>query len=309
MRRKAVCPKGVVGIVIASGFALPVVRALVLLASGPAPAVAVEAVSAPVAPWEALEPGLELGVFRGPPADIGDRSIHVLRIDPERFSLALLNASATADGRTRTAREWVAHASASGKEAVAAINASMYDVDHRTSVALMRTVDHVNNGRLTKDNAVLAFDPVKPGVPAVRLLDRACGEYEAARASYGSLVQNIRMVSCDGTNTWAPQAKIWSTAAVGVDRQGRVLFIHARTPWRVHDLVNALLALPIDLRNAMYVEGGPEAQLYVKAGGRELERIGSFETGFHEADDVFEAWPVPNVLAVVRRPSSFESPR
>ncbi len=33
----------------------------------------------------------------------------------------------------------------------------------------------------------------------------------------------------------------------------------------------------LDLHRAMYVEGGPEAQFFVRAGGREVERLGAFE--------------------------------
>ena len=69
----------------------------------------------------------------------------------------------------------------------------------------------------------------------------------------------------------------------------------------MHDFIDMLLELPIDLKNAMYVEGGPEAQLYVEGGGRSIELVGSFETGFFEADDNLQAWPIPNVIGVVRR--------
>jgi hypothetical protein len=51
----------------------------------------------------------------------------------------------------------------------------------------------------------------------------------------------------------------------------------------------------------MYVEGGPEASLYVAAGKERLERVGSFETGFREADDNAAFWPIPNVLAFKAR--------
>ncbi|HVT58535.1 MAG TPA: phosphodiester glycosidase family protein [Thermoanaerobaculia bacterium] len=92
-----------------------------------------------------------------------------------------------------------------------------------------------------------------------------------------------------------------ATAAIGVDRAGRVLFIHSRSPYSVHDLIAQLQKLPIDLARAMYVEGGPEAQLYVRAGHDDLEFIGSYETGFIERDDNDHAWPVPNVVVVVPR--------
>lgn len=248
-----------------------------------------------------LEPGLEWGVFEAPqPSTRGDSKIRVLRIDPTRFEVVLANASAPGEeGKTRTAREW-----STAKDLVAAINASMFATDYRTSVSLMRTRDHVNNPRLSKDNAVLLFDPEggKKGLPAARIADRTCDDFEALREQYRGQVQNIRMISCDRRNVWAPQKRYWSTALVGQDGKGRLLFIHARSPWSTHDLIDNLLGLPIDLVRAMYVEGGPEAQLYVKSGDFEEEHVGSYETGFFERDDNTRAWPVPNVLGITRKP-------
>lgn len=250
--------------------------------------------AAGVASWTALEPGVELGVFPGPGAAPGDGKIWVVRLDPRRFELRLLNASA-ADSKPRTVRSW-----ALGAGAVAAINAGMFQTDGLTSVGLMRTRQHQNNPRRsTRFKALLAFDPVRPELPPVQILDAACGELDAFPPAYGTLIQSIRMVSCDRKNVWAPTGKRWSAAAIGVDGAGRALFIHARSPWPVHDLVDTLLALPLDLRRAMYVEGGPEAQLFVRAGGRELERLGALE-GNAEAQAGF-AWEIPNAVVAVRR--------
>jgi len=246
-------------------------------------------------PWQTLEPGLEYGLFDGPPSTVGDRKIAVVRIDPARFELRLLNASAPDEGQLRSVRGWAYRAGAS-----AAINASMYQEDYRSSVSLMRTRAHVNQRRVSKDKAVLAFDPLVSGVSPVRIVDRDCEDFSEAEKRYGTLVQSIRMVSCDRRNVWAPSERRFSTAAIGVDAKGRVLFIHARTAWPVSDLVKALLALPIDLAQAMYVEGGPEAQLYARGDGREIERVGGFE-GAPRAADNAAAWPVPNVVAAIRR--------
>jgi uncharacterized protein YigE (DUF2233 family) len=247
------------------------------------------------APWQALEPGLDYALFDGPAADAGDGKIAVVRIDPGRFELKLLNASAPGEGQLRTARAWAYRAGAS-----AAINASMYQEDYRSSVSLMRTRDHVNQRRLSKDKAVLAFDPLVSGVPPVRIVDRDCDDFGQAERRYGTLVQSIRMISCDGRNVWAPSDRRFSSAAIGVDARGRVLFIHARSPWPVNQLVKALLALPIEITQAMYVEGGPEAQLYARSGAREVERVGGFE-GAARAAELPQAWPIPNVVVAVRR--------
>jgi len=243
--------------------------------------------------WTELEPGLDLGLFPGPQAAAGDGKIWVLRIDPARFELKLLNASAT-DARPRTVRAWAMEAGA-----VAAINAGMYQTDGLTSVGLMRTREHENNPRrATRFKAVLAFDPAQPGLAPVRILDAACGELAPFPPPYRTLIQSIRMVSCDRRNVWALGEKRWSAAAIGIDGGGRALFIHARSAWPVHDLIDALLASSLDLKRAMYVEGGPEAQLFVRAGGREVERLGALEgTAQGEAGVAFE---IPNALIALR---------
>ncbi|HYV18946.1 MAG TPA: phosphodiester glycosidase family protein [Verrucomicrobiae bacterium] len=249
------------------------------------------AAAAVEAGWERLEPGLEFAAFRSRLAAAGDRLIRVLRIDPARYRLRLLNASSEPGGHPRTARDW-----AERNHLTAAINASMYQADMRSSVSLMLTQGHVNNPRLSKDKAVLAFDPLEAGLPPAQIIDRECQDFAALRDHYATLVQSIRMISCDGRNVWEPRQGAWSTAAIGIDKSGRILFIHARAPHTTHDLIEVLLELPIELKNAMYVEGGSEAQLFVQAGGRTLEFAGSLED-----DDTAPArliWPIPNAVGI-----------
>jgi Phosphodiester glycosidase len=284
-----------------AGRLAPALAALVIASPGPGDPPGVrtpansDSAAGVVAAWTSLEPGVELGVFPGPGTAPGDGKIWVLRLDLRRFELKLVNASAS-DAKPRTVRAW-----ALGAGAVAAINAGMFQTDGLTSVGLMRTRNHQNNPRRnTRYKAVLAFDPVKPELPPVRILDATCGELDAFSPAYGTLIQSIRMVSCDRKNVWAPDAKRWSAAAIGLDGAGRALFIHARSPWPVHDLIDALLTLPLDLRRAMYVEGGPEAQLFVRAGGRELERLGALEGTVGEARAGL-AWEIPNAVVAVRR--------
>jgi hypothetical protein len=51
----------------------------------------------------------------------------------------------------------------------------------------------------------------------------------------------------------------------------------------------------------MYLEGGPEASLYLEANGKKIERIGSYETGFWESDTNEQFWPLPNVIGIVKK--------
>ena len=118
--------------------------------------------------WQKLAPGLELGIFRAPLlSEIGDSKIRVLRIDPQRYQLRLLSAAAFENGRPLSAKQW-----SQQNGLVAAINASMYQADYKSSVSLMRTRAHINNPRLSKDMTILAFDRKTADVPLVKIIDQ-----------------------------------------------------------------------------------------------------------------------------------------
>jgi hypothetical protein len=255
--------------------------------------------------WHTLEPGLELGTFAAPrAAELGDSRIRVLRIDPRRFELVLLNASGTREGQALTAREWCRR-----HGLVAAINASMYQEDLRTSVSLMRTREHANNRHVTRDMTVLAFDPREAGLPPVKIIDLECERLEDWQDKYGTLIQSIRMLSCNRRNVWQQQPRRFSTSAIGTDRQGRVLFVHVRSPFSTHDLIDMLTQLDLELERLMYTEGGEKAQLYVAGPDGGHEFVGSFETALDESGNNREAWPLPNVVGVARRAGPAAGPQ
>jgi hypothetical protein len=121
------------------------------------------------------------------------------------------------------------------------------------------------------------------------------------RSQHRDALQGIRMIAADGRNVWSQQARRWSIGCLAQDRHGRILFLHKRAPMSVHDFIDYVQGLPLEVVRCMYLEGGPEATLYVNAGGTELERFGSYETGFNENDDNDRAWALPNVIGVWRR--------
>ena len=244
--------------------------------------------------WQQLAPGLELGEFKAPQtSEFGDSKVRVLRIDLQRYRLRLLNASASKDGRPLSARQWTRQ-----NGLVAAINASMYQEDYKSSVSLMRTRAHVNNPRLSKDMTILAFDRKSTDVPPVKMIDRQCEDFDVWQKKYTTMVQSIRMISCTGENVWTQQPQKWSTAAIGVDGQDRILFIHVGSPYSTHDLINILKQLPLDIARAMYAEGGPQAQLYIRIGKHEHEFVGSYEIEIQGNMKKLISRPVPNVVGI-----------
>lgn len=247
-------------------------------------------------PWRQLEEGLLLGEFI-PLKDhgSGNARILVLQIDPQKYSFKLLSASENG-GRKMTLKEW-----SEKHSLVAAFNAGMYQVDGITSVGYMRNFKHINNGRLNKNKAVLAFGAVDRALPEIQIIDRECQDFESLKGKYQTLVQSIRMVSCDQKNVWSPQEAAWSTLGIGMDKNNKVLVFFSQQPYTVHDLIEMLLSLPLSLHNAMYLEGGPQASLYLSTPKLTLEKCGNWEAvpDSHAAFQV--SWPLPNVIGIVRK--------
>jgi len=262
------------------------------------------------AQWRTLEPGLEFASFPSPlydsttasattpsstatsaPTPTSAGKINVLRINLKHYDLRLLNASHPSNGSLHTARGW---ALKEGMTAV--INAAMYQTDYRTSVSHMKTSDHVNNPRLSKDKTILVFEPLKKGIPPARIVDTQCDDFETIRPLYGSAVQSIRMLSCNGNNVWQESEKRWSIVAAATDKSGNLLFIQCTAPHSVHEFVNILRELPISIDRAMYMEGGGPSQLFIGTSKDTMEFIGNFSSGGTSAG----AAQLPNVLGIKR---------
>jgi hypothetical protein len=239
--------------------------------------------------WRALAPGLEVARLDAPGAV--QAVVTVVRVDPARWRFSLLSAKLRGIDPAPTITEWVERHGVTG-----AINASMYQQDGRTSVGYMREGRRINNGRWNAHKAVFAAEPARGGPPAL-ILDRTCQDARGLAARYQLVVQSIRMIDCRGRNVWERQERRWSTAAIGSDGRGRMLLVHCRTPLPAHDLVDALLALPLELRRLMYVEGGAEAALHVRVDGRtEVAEVGSYAEGGLLGQAARIYLPLPNAI-------------
>jgi hypothetical protein len=277
--------------VLSSGALLALVSLAGLVAADTEPA------RRPQVEWKTLEPGIEYATVTPPGlSDLPiDPRIHLVRIDPRKRRLEAVMAGGD-DGKLRAAGAWCRE-----RHLAVAINLGMYEKDERTNTGYARKDRYVNNGHWgTKYRAALGFAPTKPGAPPVLMADLDKPGDKERLADYGTVVQNLRLVR-GGHNMWTKQDRRWSEAAVGVDKQGRVLFIFSRYPHAMKELNDILLALPLDLDTAMHVEGGPEASLSIHAGKVNLDLNGSYETGFVENDGESRQWAIPNVLGVRSR--------
>ena len=248
-------------------------------------------------PWQRLDEGLSLGILDSPRASTdGDSKVTVLRIDPDRYDLKLLSV-AELGGEKRTAKAW-----SEEFHLIAAVNAGMYQRDGKTSVGYMRNGDAVLNKKIGGGmQAMLAFGRVDDTVPRTQIIDRSCQNLDKLKNKYRTLIQGIRMIGCGRKNVWKRKDSPWSMVVIGVDRAGQVLFVFTSSPYSPKEFIDILLGLPLELERAMYLEGGPEASLFLSTPEVTLERFGTHGTGLGGLFENQGSWPIPQVIGVVKR--------
>jgi len=247
--------------------------------------------------WRSLAPGLELREFLMPDR-VGDLSgeqgvLAVLRINPACYAFSL--GSALETGTMLTVGQWSRRLGFT-----AAINAGMFRADDR-----LRATGYMRDGDLMVNDfvhpgygAFLLFGPKDPALPRVRWVDRKQDpDWQAVIGQYQGAIQNYRLISHDRQNLWTQDEPRHSAAAIGMDQDGRVLFIHCRTGVSMREFTQTLLDLPLDLVGAMYVEGGADAAMYVDASGFTGRWVGEYRSDFFQGSNK-NFWPVPNVLGI-----------
>lgn len=237
-----------------------------------------------------------------PSAKVGDRIITIVRVDPAHFQFRFLNESH--EGKRRPLPSWVRDHGLIG-----GINAGMFLPDGRSCGYLRQKGVVRSNRSPSKFTGVIGFDPLG-GLAPFAVGGNVCPRrLPWFKLHYGSVLQGYRvMVNCRGRAMEWPHTRRFSMAAIGVDQEGQVTLVHVRTPYRP-TVLNRMLADPaIGLRGLIYMEGGPEASLFVKAGGETVREIGSWEDGFNPNDDNHEFWDLPNVIGFSPRAPSSTTP-
>ena len=241
-----------------------------------------------------LGPGLtaeQLTLTATPAA--GAPCIDIVRADLAHHRLRVLTAAR--EGRSQPAPTWreMFHL-------VAVINAGMFHNDG-DPVALIIEDGVAVSADNKKYQGYLAFDPIAATDTPALMTGRDCPGFSLAdvKKRYRSVVQGPRLLGCTGEALpWADK-KQYSSAAIGLDRMGRAVFLHARAAVTMTELSQALAS--VDLVGALFLEGGPEASLVVRGVDGELSRVGSYETSFVENDTNQSFWWLPNVIGLETR--------
>lgn len=240
--------------------------------------------------WQKIDEGLYLNEFVSPQKSIaGDSKITIVKIDPQYYSFRFFSASRY--GKRLTAKEW-----SKEKGLVAVINAGMFFPEGR-HIGYAKDFNHIDNGTINNYGMFFLSNPEEQGLPEVQIVGRE--EFAQLKERYNTIVQNMSVIK-NRKVMWKKSEKMWSMALLGIDSRGNVLYIYSGSPYSVYDLAYILLKLPISIENAMYLEGGSEASLYLKAGNIEVEKCGSCETGFNVNKHNLFRWTIPNIIGVIK---------
>lgn len=245
--------------------------------------------------WNNLDEGLDVALF-SISNDEADSSITIIRINPEYWDFKIFSKSETGQSKSYSAREWC-----DKNKLTAAINGGMFDIDYKTHIGYMKSFDHINSSRRNKYLSAAVFEPLKDNLPKFKIYDLDETSLDTLITNYNCVIQNLRLIKHNRENRWEPQIRKWTEAALGEDSSGNALFIFCSQQVTMHEFNVRLLALPISLIAAQHLEGGIQAQMYLKVGNFEINLSGGFSAGLATNTGEGLVSQLPNIIGISAR--------
>jgi hypothetical protein len=251
-------------------------------------------------PWKTLMNGLQYAELNAPDRSVvNDSKLSILKIDPKQFDFEFLTASE--HGRhSHTAPGW---AEMFGKNIV--INAGMYNYDRtHSNKGYMKNYNHLNNPVMSSYyNAMLAMHPIDKKKPPFEIIDITCQDWGKIRHEYHSFCQGMRMISCEGEAMSFSKRPDQSCSMIiaATDTARNLYIVFTRSPYTHQTMIKYMQGLPLHIRTTVYLEGGPEASLYVNTGDTVIAKYGSYVSNTCNNDDNDHFYEIPNVIALRKK--------
>lgn len=243
------------------------------------------------AQWTAVGDGLEIFT-------VG--ALVAVKADPNLYEIVVLSAKVEGKG-PQPADKW-AHL----YDLVLVVNAGMFTNDY-SPIGFLRAGGREVTRRWRKSyGAALLAGPTKPEMPQAMIADIACeGPLELVSRPYLNVVQGMRMLTCHLENTFMREKRSACRLALGIDSDGRLLFLFHLAPVTGRDFVSRIRMVFPQISRVMYLEGGSEASLYLRShsGDIRLSGVCGVLCSLFSGKGLFV--PIPNVIGL--RPRSEKS--
>lgn len=230
---------------------------------------------------------------------VGDSKCTILKINPRYYKFELITSSEYGKPN-ETAADWAKKFNLN-----IAFNAGMYSLKNgTTSKGYLQNYYHLNNAVLSKSlNIIMAFNPKDNADLPFKIYDLSCDSFELIRSKYNSISQIMRMVDCNGVGLdWSKRAgQKCSMIFISSDDEDNIYLFFIRSPYTHNYMINYLLHLPIKMRCAGYLEGGPETSLFININSNSVEKWGSYVSKTYETDKNDHFWTIPNVIGLKKR--------
>lgn len=248
-------------------------------------------------PWTILADGLLYAEVDAPEKSVvNDSKLTILKIDVHKFDFDFLTASEHGK-RLRTAEEW-----ATEFDKTIIINAGMYSYNRmHSNKGYMKNYSHLNNPvKSSYYNGILAMHPKDKKKTAFEIIDITYQDWEKVKTQYHSLCQGMRMIGEKGEGMEFAKRPNQSCSMIltATDDKGNMYIVYTRSPYTHRAMIGFLQGLPFEIRTTVYLEGGPEASLYINTGDTVIAKFGSYVSNTCDNDDNDHFWKIPNVISL-----------
>jgi hypothetical protein len=248
-------------------------------------------------PWQNLQDGLWFCEIQAPlPSHINDSKLSIVKIETAKYWFGLY-AATEFEKRARPANEW-----ANDFDLQVVVNAGMYTATKaQTTKGYSKNFGHVNNGHMLGNyNAMMAMHPQDTSLLPFSIVDMTCKPWDSFRNKYNSFCQAMRMIDCEGNPlAWDKRpGQTCSMVVAATDSVGDIFFFFTRSPYTHQSVISFMLGMGLGLHSAIYLEGGPEASLFIQTPDTTISKFGSYISKSWERDDNDHFWNIPNVIGI-----------
>jgi hypothetical protein len=113
----------------------------------------------------------------------------------------------------------------------------------------------------------------------------------------------MRMIDCDGTPMAYDKKPDQSCSMIilSTDSTGMIYIFFTRSPYTHQKMIHFLMSFPFELRQTVYLEGGPEASLFIKTKNVTISKYGTYVSKTWEKDDNDHFWEIPNIIGIRKK--------
>jgi len=274
---------------------LLVLLLLALLAGAPAtdPARKTE----PSTGWSRLGPGLELRrMDASPVCRKGSPEIVLVRADPGSWRLDLFHYTELSPADPGgTARPLDIEGWQEATRAPVIFNAGQYYPNRAPMGLFIKGDRNLGTPRVKAWKGLLVAEPHDTGVrPLVRILDLDYEPFDIPTSPYTRVAQSFMILDRQAKKRVRRSEWHANRTIVATDARDRLLVMHTRGAYTLWELADWIAGSDLDVREALSLDGGFEAQICIRAGDERFTGFGSWnvdDRGDHSLPGVRKLLP------------------